>query len=338
MNKWYEKGGNRGVDIISTRVRFARNLREYPFPSRLNLIQKEEIIKKVGSALAISPISEGFECKHLSDLSEIERVSLVERHLVSPEFISDPEGRAVFIYKDESISIMVNEEDHIRIQVMCEGYNFKSVLETADQIDSLLNEQLSFAFDSELGYLTQCPTNLGSGMRASLMLHLPALHESGGITRISNSLSKLGITIRGTYGEASRPSGAIYQISNQISLGLSEEEAINNLQDIAEELLLKEKETRDSLISHIEIQDKICRSVGILKSAKLISKDEFMQLISNIRLGISAGLIADISIDAINALTVHIQPATIQLLAGKALSTKERHALRAQMSDDILPG
>lgn len=337
MNKWYEKSGERCEDIISTRIRFARNLREYPFPNRLSLMQKEEIIKKVGSALSISPISEGFECKHLSDISEIERVSLVERHLVSPEFISEPEGRAVFIYSDESISIMVNEEDHIRIQVMCEGYNFEKALETADQIDSLLNEQLSFAFDSELGYLTQCPTNLGSAMRASLMVHLPALQESGTISRVANSLSKLGITIRGTYGEASKPIGAIYQISNQISLGLSEQEAINNLKDITEELLEKEKSARQALVSHIEIQDKICRSVGILKSAKLISKDEFMQLISNIRLGISTKLITNIGIDTINALMVHIQPATIQLLAGKALSTKERDALRAKMCEEVLP-
>lgn len=337
MSKWYEKSGIRSEDIISTRVRFARNLRQYPFPCRLSLAMKEEIIQKVSDALSMSPISSGFECKHLSEISEIERVSLVERHLVSPEFISEPEGRAVFIYEDESISIMVNEEDHLRIQVMCEGYNFEKALETADQIDSLLNEQLSFAFDSELGYLTQCPTNLGSGMRASLMLHLPALLESGTISRISNSLSKLGITIRGTYGEASKPTGAIYQISNQISLGLSEQEAINNLKDITEELLSKEKAAREALVSHIEIQDKICRSVGILKNAKLISKDEFMVLNSNIRLGISTGLITNISLDTVNALMVHIQPATIQLLAGKPLSTKERDALRAKMCEEVLP-
>ena len=338
MLKWYEKAGTEDGVIISTRVRFARNLREYPFPDRLTLRQREEIVEKVWDALSASPIAQGFSRKNLSELSEIERVSLVERHLVSPELISSPEGRAAFIYEDESISIMVNEEDHLRIQVMQEGYNFEKALELADQIDSLLNEKLSFAFDSDLGYLTQCPTNLGTGMRASLMLHLPALQESGSITRISASLSRLGIAIRGTYGEASRPVGAIYQLSNQLSLGLGEQEAIDNLKDIAAQLLEREKTARKKLCENLTVQDQIARSIGILKSARLLSADEFMRLVSNVRLGISEGLIRNVSPEAINALTIHVQPATIQLRSGKPLSASERDALRAQLCCEELPG
>lgn len=335
--KWYEKSGNNGDIIISTRVRFARNIERFPFPSRMTLEQKEEIIRAVDIAINSSPVADRFCCKQLSDISDTERVSLVERHLVSPEFISDPDGRAVFIYDDESVSIMVNEEDHLRIQVMCEGFDFETALETADRIDTLLNEKLNFAFDDKLGYLTQCPTNLGTGMRASIMLHLPALQDSGTISRIASNLSKLGLTIRGTYGEASKPVGAIYQLSNQITLGLSEQEAINNLKDISNELILKEQAMRTQMITHLEIQDRISRSCGILKSAKLLTKDEFMRLISNIRFGISCKLISNIDIETINALTVHVQPATIQLLAGKPLKHEERDALRAKLTSEALP-
>ena len=338
MLKWYEKAGTQDGIIISTRIRFARNLREYPFPDRLTLRQREEIVDKAWDALSASPIAQGFTRKNLAELSDIERVSLVERHLLSPELIASPEGRAAFIYEDESISIMLNEEDHLRIQVMKEGYNFEQALELADQIDSLLNEKLSFAFDSDLGYLTQCPTNLGTAMRASLMLHLPALQESGSIARISASLSRLGIAIRGTYGEASRPVGAIYQLSNQLSLGLGEQEAIDNLKDIAAQLLEREKTARKKLCENIAVQDQISRSVGILKSAKLLTAEEFMRLISNVRFGISEGLIQNVSPEAVNALTIHVQPATIQLRSGKALSASERDAMRAQICREELPG
>lgn len=338
MLKWYEKAGTQDGIIISTRIRFARNLREYPFPDRLTLRQREEIVEKAWDALSASPIAQGFTRKNLAELSDIERVSLVERHLLSPELIASPEGRAAFIYEDESISIMLNEEDHLRIQVMKEGYNFEQALELADQIDSLLNEKLSFAFDSDLGYLTQCPTNLGTAMRASLMLHLPALQESGSIARISASLSRLGIAIRGTYGEASRPVGAIYQLSNQLSLGLGEQEAIDNLKDIAAQLLEREKTARKKLCENIAVQDQISRSVGILKSAKLLTAEEFMRLISNVRFGISEGLIQNVSPEAVNALTIHVQPATIQLRNGKALSASERDAMRAQICREELPG
>ena len=175
-------------------------------------------------------------------------------------------------------------------------------------------------------------------MRASLMLHLPALQESGSISRISATLSRLGIAIRGTYGEASRPVGAIYQLSNQLSLGLGEQEAIDNLKDIAAQLLEREKTARKKMIENLNVQDQIARSIGILKSARLLSADEFMRLCSNVRLGISEGLIRNVSPEIINALTIHVQPATIQLRSGKALSPSERDALRAQICSKELPG
>ncbi len=334
--KWYEKSGAEGDVIISTRIRLARNLRTCPFPSRMNTEDRERVISAVHKAIETSPIANEFVLYRLKDLSQITRVSLVERHLVSPEFISHPEGRAVLLMKDESVSIMVNEEDHLRIQVMCEGFNFEGALQTADRLDTLLGESLNFAFDDKLGYLTQCPTNLGTGMRASLMLHLPALQETGTINRISANLSKLGLTIRGTYGEASQPVGALYQLSNQVTLGLSEQEAIDNLKSIALQLMKQERSARAELEKDLEVQDSICRSVGLLRNARLLSNDEFMKLISNVRLGINTGLIDHISLETVNALTVRVQPATIQLPEGKALSSAQRDALRAKLVREAL--
>ena len=334
--KWYEKSGAEGDVIISTRIRLARNLRTCPFPSRMNTEDRERVISAVQKAIETSPIANEFVLYRLKDLSQITRVSLVERHLVSPEFISHPEGRAVLLMKDESVSIMVNEEDHLRIQVMCEGFNFEGALQTADRLDTLLGESLNFAFDDKLGYLTQCPTNLGTGMRASLMLHLPALQETGTINRISANLSKLGLTIRGTYGEASQPVGALYQLSNQVTLGLSEQEAIDNLKSIALQLMKQERSARAELEKDLEVQDSICRSVGLLRNARLLSNDEFMKLISNVRLGINTGLIDHISLETVNALTVRVQPATIQLPEGKALSSAQRDALRAKLVREAL--
>ena len=208
--KWYEKAGSCGDVVVSTRVRLARNLKQYPFPARASASQREAVERQVKDALLSgnSILSKEFRFIPLENTTQEEAVSLVERHIVSPEFIADRRGKAVLISADESISIMVNEEDHLRIQVLREGFSLKEAAETADRIDTLLSENLDFAFDPELGYLTQCPTNLGTGLRASVMLHLPGLTESGAMPRIASNLSKLGLTIRGTYGEGGKRLGA----------------------------------------------------------------------------------------------------------------------------------
>ena len=202
--------------VISTRIRFARNLRDYPFPCRLSNDKKVKIAAIVKDAVLDdhSAISDRFRYIQMSELTQEEAVSLVERHLVSPEFISDRQGRGLLLLDDESVSIMINEEDHIRIQVLKPDMELDAAYDLADKIDTLLDEQLNFAFNDKLGYLTQCPTNIGTGMRASLMMHLPALQESGSMGRIASSLSKLGLVIRGMYGEGTEPGGSIYLLSN----------------------------------------------------------------------------------------------------------------------------
>jgi protein arginine kinase len=319
--------------VISTRIRLARNLKDYPFPCRLDAQGREKIVEKVRQAIKSesSHISSDFSCIKMSELTPQQSVSLVEKRTVSPDFISDTDGRALFISKDESISIMVNEEDHIRIQVIANGLSFEQAYQTADRLDTLLDEFLGFAFDSKLGYLTQCPTNLGTGMRASVMLHLPALEKSHAISRIAGNLSKLGLTIRGAHGEGTEPKGALYQLSNQVTLGISEKAAIENLKNITEQLAAQEKLARERICSNIEVQDTIARSLGILKTALVISHDEALRLLSNVRLGIASGQITEIDTATIDSLMIAVEPATIMVSTGKNLTASERDIERASM-------
>lgn len=334
MKKWYEKEGNCGDVVCSTRIRLARNLEQFPFPIKASFKQKAELEKAVRDALLSgnSVLSKEFRFIPLEDLSEEAAVSLVERHLVSPEFISDRRGKAVLVSEDESLSIMINEEDHLRIQVMKEGLSLKEAAETADRLDTLLSENLHFAFDPEFGYLTQCPTNLGTGMRASVMLHLPALTESGAMERIASNLSKLGLVLRGTYGEGSRITGAMYQLSNQLTLGISENEAIDNLSAITTQLIGEERKAREEVSGNIALLDKVGRAAGILKNARVLSSEEFAGLVSCVRLGLSTGIIHGVTPQELTALSVRVRPATMMAEAGKRLDQNQRDILRAELT------
>ncbi len=319
--------------IISTRVRLARNLKDYPFPCRLSEQGRHKVNDKVRAAItqSNSVLQNDFEYIELEKLTPTESVSLVEKRLVSPEFISDTSGRALLLSSDRSLSIMINEEDHIRLQVIKKGLALEEVYETADRLDTLLDENLEFAFDEKLGYLTQCPTNLGTGMRASVMLHLPALEKSRAISRIAGSLSKLGLTIRGAHGEGTEPKGALYQLSNQVTLGISEKAAIENLKNIALQLASQEEQARERLCAGIDVRDAVSRSLGILRSALVISHDEALKLLSNVRMGVLSGQITDVSTDAIDELMTEIEPATLSVSAGKSLSAHDRDIERAKL-------
>jgi len=335
--KWYEKAGPSGDVVCSTRVRLARNLKQYPFPDRASLEQKEEIKNKVRDALLSgnSILSREFRFLPLEEMDEETAVSLVERHIVSPEFIADRQGKGVLISEDESVSIMINEEDHLRIQVLREGHSLKEAAETADRLDTLLGETLAFAFDPEFGYLTQCPTNLGTGMRASFMLHLPALQESGSMARISANLSKLGLTLRGTYGEGTKVTGAMYQLSNQITLGLSENDAIENLSAIAGQLIDEERRLRKQMGKNLVLQDKITRAAGVLGSARMLPTGEFMELLSYVRFGVAEGMLQGVSPEELNTLSIHAQPATLMASKKQKLTENQRDALRAGLARQV---
>lgn len=319
--------------VISTRIRLARNLKDFPFPCKLNSQGREKVIEKVRDAVkkSNSPVASDFSFIKMSELTSSQSVSLVEKRLVSPEFISDTDGRALLISKDECFSIMINEEDHIRLQVITKGLSLEQAYDTADKLDTLLDENLDFAFDEKLGYLTQCPTNLGTGMRASVMLHLPALEKSRAISRIAGNLSKLGLTIRGAHGEGTEPKGALYQLSNQVTLGISEKAAIENLKNITEQLIAQENQARERLCSSIDIQDAISRSLGILRSALVISHDEALKLLSNVRLGIVSKQITDVSTETIDKLMLAVEPATLTVSLNKNLSAHDRDIERAKL-------
>ncbi|MGN1113350.1 MAG: protein arginine kinase [Acutalibacteraceae bacterium] len=331
--KWYEKAGEQGGVVVSSRIRLARNLKNYPFPNKASLEQKKEIAEKVKRALeeSNSTLANSFSFIPMEDISRIQAVSLVEKHLISPEFASERKGRYLMLSKDESISIMINEEDHIRIQVLGSGLSLNECYDTANNLDTLLDNALGFAFNNKLGHLTQCPTNLGTGMRASLMLHIPATEKNRSINRISGNLTKLGMELRGTFGEGSDVKGSLYQLSNQITLGLSEHNAIENLKNIASQLIEQEEKALKETATAIETQDAISRSLALLKSARLMSNDEAMKLISNVRAGMFTGLIANADYAKLNRLNEQIQPATLMAGEGKELTPQQRDIKRAEI-------
>ena len=311
--------------VVSTRIRLARNLADVPFPSRMTVTQKRELSDKV-SEIAKSIMD--FDRIDMENLSSVQALSLVEQHLISPEFIKNTEGKTLLLSKDKTVSIMLNEEDHIRLQVIMPSLMLKEAYEIANDIDNKLSFKLSFAFSEKFGYLTQCPTNLGTGMRASVMLHLPALVKSRIIPKISDNLSKLGLTIRGIYGESSEPVGALYQLSNQVSLGISESAAVENLENISSQLMSQEIKARDRILSDIEVVDTICRSLGILKSARIISSKEATNLLSNVRLGVAHKVVDSLSLDNLDKLMCDIQPASVMQKFSQ-ITPQERDIKRA---------
>lgn len=326
--------------VMQTRIRLARNLKKYPFPIRLNTAGKNKVCEDIINAVknCNSPLSREFDVLYVKDLTEAQRISLVEQHLASPEFMSDSAGRALILSKDKTMSIMINEEDHIRLQILYKDLSLEQAYDTADKLDTLLDENLDFAFDKKLGYITQCPTNLGTGMRASVMLHLPALKSSKAIGRIAGNLSKLGLTIRGAYGEGTEPEGAMYQLSNQVTLGISEKAAIENLKNITQQLVSQELQAQKRMSESLETQDKICRSLGILRTAKLISCKEALELLSNVRFGINSGIIEGVDLETVDALFGEIQPATMIVNKNEKISPTQRDRLRAEILNDRLKG
>jgi protein arginine kinase len=330
--KWYLETGPLGDVVISTRIRLARNIADYPFPCRLSPEQGRDVISKAQEALLCeNEVDSEFDFIDMQKLTPARAMSLSERHLISPEFAKIRDGRALMLNKNESVSIMLNEEDHIRIQVMLSGMQLEAALEQANRIDDIFDEKLRFAFDENLGYLTQCPTNLGTGLRASLMLHLPALEQSGALSNLAGAVSKLGLVIRGTFGEGSKVKGAFYQISNQVTLGISEKQAIDNLTVVANQIISQELAAREAFKkSGLALEDKIWRSFGILSTARTLSTDEFMSLISNVRLGATMKLI-DIGLETINELINEAQPSTLTASAGRNLDVRARDELRARL-------
>ncbi|TDT51249.1 protein arginine kinase [Fonticella tunisiensis] len=325
-----------GTDIVLTsRIRIARNLENMPFPHKMTNEQTRKLINEVASSIidSNSAIAHTFDLIKLKDINQLERLSLVEKHLISMDLFKNYDKTAVLLNSDRTVSIMINEEDHIRLQVIYPGLKIKEAYEYASRLDDLIEEKITYAFDSKLGYLTSCPTNIGTGLRASVMLHLPALTITKNINNILNTVTQVGITIRGIYGEGSNAMGNIYQISNQVTLGLSEEDIINNLLAVVNKIILQEKRTRGIMLEKqgMELEDDIYRSLGVLKYARVLSASECLNLLSKVRMGIEMGIIKDIDINKINELIVKVQPATLQIIEGRELDSRTRDITRAKI-------
>lgn len=340
MAKWLKETGPHADIVVSTRIRLARNIEGLPFPHLLDE-QKSEELKNIVTESVMgdnSSIKNEFKVISMKDINHIDRLNYLEKYLVSPDLIRHYNIGSALINEEETISILINEEDHVRIQCLLPGLQLEKAWELAQNIDDLIEEKIKYAYEEQLGYLTACPTNLGTGVRVSVMLHLPALSLTGHIQGVLKASGQIGLAVRGIYGEGTEFLGHLYQISNQVTLGLTEEEIISNISDVTMQIIQNERSARQMLMNskRIELEDKIFRSYGILKSARLMSRGEAMQLISNIKLGINLGLIENNNMEILNELIALIQPGCLQKYYSKELSENDRDIKRAQLIREML--
>lgn len=329
--EWLRGSGPESDIVISSRIRLARNLAEFPFVRKASGEERSQIARLVHSQIEDVDEWDSLVFLHLQEMEELDRQFLVERQLMSRE-IADSEGdRGVAIDTNERFSIMVNEEDHLRIQVMCSGLDLQTAWQRIDKIDDLLERRLTYAFHEQLGYLTACPTNVGTGVRVSVMMHLPALVITREIEKVFRSLQKINVAVRGLYGEGSQYMGDFYQISNQITLGRTEEELVEAVSEVVPRIIEYERRARDFLVNESEqdLHDDVSRAYGILCTAKKISSEETLHYLSKVRMGVNLGLIRSVEVATINKLFVHTQPAHLQKLRGQTLSVADRNIQRA---------
>ena len=332
---WYNTTASSSDTVISTRVRLARNLNGYPFASRLDAAQANEIIEKVSAPLEAS----GFRRINFSDLSPVMATSYVERHYVSPEFARLESPHSLLLQEQTGLAVMVCEEDHLRIQCIQPGLSLDEAYRNAARVEKRLDEDFDFAYSEQLGYLTHCPTNLGTGMRASVMMFLPALTRGGYIDSLAGQLSKIGLTVRGLFGEGSGSAGCMYQISNQITLGITEAETLEKLRDAVGQITESEKRARASITgdSLERLTDRILRAEGTLRYAHILSSSELIKLFAEVRFGIALGIVDQITYDQLGTLLVEAMPATLTLSAETTPKSElARDKLRAQRVRAVL--
>lgn len=318
--------------VLMTRIRLARNLADVPFPGWAKEARKREVLETcLPSVASLSQMKRGISAE-VNSLSDLERQILVERHLISRELSTHSEAAGVVISKDQSISVMINEEDHLRIQVIKSGYRFKHAWSAIDSVDSSLEEALDFAFSQKVGYLTACPTNLGTGMRASAMMHLPALVISSQMEKVVRAVNQLGIAVRGLFGEGSDASGSIFQISNQTTLGESEEEIIKRLSAVLSTIIDQEMNAREKILEKDpnKLYDKIGRAYGILQNSHLLTSSECMNLASLVRFGVDLEMFPEKTRNIVDRMFIECQPGHVQYHAGRDLESGARDAFRAE--------
>ncbi len=335
LSHWMRDDGPDSDVVLSSRVRLARNLRGAPFPIMASPAQSKAVMEQLlavaenGRLNGLGPL----DIIRLSDLTALEKMVLVEKHLISPNLANESRNGALILSQHEDVSIMINEEDHLRIQCMRPGLQVQEAWNTASLIDDVFEEQIDYAFDEKHGYLTSCPTNVGTGIRASVMMHLPALVLTGQINRILSAVTQVGLTVRGLYGEGSEATGNLFQVSNQITLGQSEHEIIDNLFQVVRQIIEHERGARTKLMSEsrVRIEDRIRRSYGILSHAAIMDSKEASQRLSDVRLGVHLGILSQVDVETLNELMVSTQPGFLQQTYGEALQPDQRDMTRAEM-------
>lgn len=335
VSEWMKGKGPQSDIVISSRVRIARNLTSFPFPMLSTSSQAEKIVQRVWEVLQEDlqdvPELQNTELVRMDDLSELEKRVLMEKHLISPHLADESRHGAVILSRDESISIMINEEDHLRIQCLFPGFQLEEAWHLADRLDDRFEQRLTYAFDERHGYLTSCPTNVGTGIRASVMVHLPALAMTGQVGQLLPAIAQVGLAVRGIYGEGSETLGNLYQISNQVTLGQTESEIIDKLKGVVQQVIEHEQGARRRILdrSPVQLEDRVFRSLGVLEYARVMDSKEAMSRLSDVRLGIDLGLIPGISANVMNELMVMIRPGFLQKYADQRLDPEERDIRRS---------
>lgn len=341
LPEWARTSGDDGDIVLSSRIRLARNIRSFPFPHYASESQLDEILKLTDQAIVdIRPENGSFQMIKLEAISPVERMVLVEKHLISPQHVSHPAHRGALLREDEAVCIMINEEDHLRIQSIFPGFKMEEAWQLASDVDDDLEKSLEIAFDENRGYLTACPTNVGTGLRASVMLHLPALVLVDQVKKILAALSHVGLNVRGLYGEGTEAHGNLFQISNQVTLGHREEDLISKLISATRQVVEKERSAREMLLkeNRVQLEDRLCRSYGILTQARLISSEEALKLLSDVRLGADLGLIPKANAQAVRELFLLTRGAILQSIIGKDMGPGERDFYRASVIREHIKG
>lgn len=339
-SEWLKGEGVKANIAISTRVRLARNIEGHLFFNRASEEQREITMKTAAAAVKRVKVLSKALFIRMRDTSDMDRQFLLERHLMSKEHIQDVANKGLIVEENEVISLMLNEEDHLRLQVLKSGFSIMETWRIADAIDTEIGQYIPFDYSNKFGYLTSCPTNTGTGLRASVMLHLPALVMTGQVDNVYEAISKLGLTMRGFYGEGTEALGDFFQISNQVALGHSEMDILDNLQRIIQKIVSSEESTREDLVKrkNQEIADRIFRSHGTLKNARIITSGEAIKLLSAVRLGIDLGLIKDIDLMKVNEMLILSQSAHLQKISGEEAGRYERDIKRADLIREKLGG
>jgi len=330
--EWLRGAGHLSEIVLSSRIRLARNLAEYPFLSTASSTERTEIYRRLADTISALPQERDALLIDVDEADEVDRQVLVERHLVSQQQADSEGRRGVSISPDEKQALMINEEDHLRIQVMGSGLELYSLWSRVSRVDDALSERLAFAFNPELGYLTACPTNVGTGIRVSVMLHLPALRMTKEIDRVARATRDMRLAVRGMHGEGTDAAGDLYQLSNQTTLGKTEEEIIKGFSDqIVPKIVEYERKARESLVQtspHL-LDDKIWRAYGVLSNARRLSSDETQTLLSPLRMGIGMERFDRFDISALNEMFLYSQPGHLQKMHGQSLCDEERDVVRA---------